>query len=60
MDIGFKAGALEDRLNKSNKCSELWGIDISKDSVLDKQRKYPKWKFIIGDITKIKLPKNVF
>lgn len=60
MDIGFGQGALEDRLNKSNKCSELWGIDISKDSVLDKQRKYPKWKFIIGDITKIKLPKMYF
>lgn len=60
LDIGFGQGALEEKLHKSNKCSELWGIDISKKSVSDKKIKYPKWKFIIGDITKVNLPKNYF
>jgi len=60
LDIGFGQGALEEKLNKSNKCSELWGIDISKESVSDKKREYPSWKFIVGDIMKVNLPKKYF
>lgn len=60
LDIGFGQGALEEKLNRSFKDCELWGIDISKESVSDKRRKYPNWKFIVGDITKVNLPKKYF
>jgi len=61
LNIGFGSGDLENEIFKSQAANYDWeGIDISLKSVKNLQRKYPRRKFMIGDVTKLKTPQNPY
>lgn len=62
LDIGFGQGLFEDLIDKKIDKCDLWGIDMASATVSDIQRKYikRKWKFIEGNISETKLPREYF
>lgn len=60
LDVGLGHGAVEEKLNSSEICSELLGIDISKESIMKLKKKYKRWKFIYGNILNTKVLSNHF
>ncbi len=60
LDIGFGAGDLEEMLNLSAKKYDLFGLDISPESVKKASNNYPIWNFKVGSITSLDFKDETF
>lgn len=50
LDIGFGSAILERKLKKMNTRVEVSGMDVSKQSVKNARKEFPKWKFQVSRI----------
>lgn len=60
LDLGFGSGILERELERLDRDLEIFGSDISQNSVEDASKRFPHWSFSVGDATSIKFPNNFF
>ncbi len=60
LNLGCGPGNIEAVVN-SGKIGSSWeGLDLSVESVKNLQKKYPQWRFAVGDITKKQLQNNKY
>ena len=59
VEIGIGVGYWTDYFNSLG-AKEYTGNDIAEISIINLQKKYPQYNFILGDISEVKLPENKF
>lgn len=59
VEIGIGVGYWTDYFNSLG-AKDYTGNDIAEISIINLQKKYPQYNFILGDISEVKLPENKF